>query len=123
MGISETLMAVNLTKEDFENVVKNLREFFALNRRGKSTEVKATVNSMAEKFLQAADKAIHEATARLYQSGEIMQRATKSTTSCRTGSHSSLKSKRRKALTDTAAAKEQAEYEMMIASKVNIGNN
>jgi hypothetical protein len=39
--------------------------------------------------------------------------------SIRSGSHSSLKSERRKALADAATVKDQAEYEMIIARKIN----
>ncbi|CAB3993986.1 Hypothetical predicted protein [Paramuricea clavata] len=98
---------------------------FALDRLGESTEVKDTVNYMAAKFLQATDEAIHEAKRRLHLADEIIHAAgCKTTTSSvetaiRSSSHSPLKSERRKALADAAAAKEQAEYEMIIAHKIN----
>ncbi|CAB3998555.1 Hypothetical predicted protein, partial [Paramuricea clavata] len=125
VGITEALKSVMLSKDVFENVVLSLRELSALDRWGESTEVKDTVNSTAAKFLQATDEAIHEAKRRLHLADEIIHAAGCKTTtssvetSIRSGLHSSLKSEHRKALADAVAAKEQAEYKMIIARKIN----
>ena len=110
VGITEALKSVMLSKDVFENVVLSLR-LSALDRWGESTEVKDTVNSTAAKFLQATDETIHEATRRLHLADEIRHAAGCKTTtssveaSIRSGSHSSLKSERRRALANASAAK------------------
>ncbi len=124
IAITEALSAVKLGKDEFENVVKNLEELWVLDQWGESTEVKETVYSTAERFFQATNEAINEATKRLRQAEETIHTDPKSSVplaevSIKGGSHTSLTSERRRALAEAAAAKEQAEYEMMIAQKTN----
>ena len=92
---------------------------------GESIDAKQTVQKLKESFFQAAECAVQEATRKLGTEDNISARTSSvkskhSRVSEQTRSlRSSLHSERRLALAEAAAAKEQAEYNMMLARLEN----
>jgi hypothetical protein len=103
------------------NSVKSLEVLFAQDKWGEATDVEPTIRKALESFLHAAEFVLQEAAkkldsneSRVANMSSVMSRRLR--TSVKTGStHSSLHSERRMAMAEAAAAKEQAEYNRLIA--------
>ena len=123
--LKEALELLEKEKCEFELAVVNMETLIAQDKWGESIDAKQTVQKLKESFLQAAECAVQEATKKLGTEDNISARTSSvkskhSRVSEQTrSSRSSLRSERRLALAEAAAAKEQAEYDMMLARLEN----
>ena len=122
-SIKEALDSLERERRAFETSVKGLEDLFAQDKWGEAADAEPTIKKTSESFLKAADLVYHEATKKL-ERNEIKStnmfsvKSGRSKNSAKTGSsRSSLHSERRKAIAEAAAAKEQAEYDRLIAQK------
>jgi hypothetical protein len=120
-AIKEALDSLEKERRMLVNSVKSLEVLFAQDKWGEATDVEPTIRKALESFLHAAEFVLQEAAkkldsneSRVANMSSVMSRRLR--TSVKTGStHSSLHSEKRMAMAEAAAAKEQAEYNRLIA--------
>ena len=119
--LKEALDSLEKKRRMFVNSVESLEVLFAQDKWGEATDVEPTVRKAFESFLHAAEFVAQEAAKKLDNNKSRVAntssvRSRKLRTSAKTGStRSSLHLERRIAMAEAAAAKEEAEYDRLIA--------
>ena len=113
--IKETVGVLENERYHFEQILSDLKEIFTQDRWKEAEDVKQTVRYTGDSFRQTTERVLQEASRKVEQleeklsiyAGSATFKSKREETSERTGySRSSLRSERRRALAEAAAAKE-----------------
>lgn len=123
--LGEALKTLETTKSAYQSVVVDLEKLFEQDRWGETIDIVPAVRETSRKYIQLASDIIAKAVDKLSEIAHKDDLSSKgsrrSRRSSRTGSSntSSSSARRLKALADAAAAREQAEYDLLIAQIEN----
>lgn len=122
--LKSVIASLEVSKYSFERILRDLEDIFAQDRWGEAKEVKSTVSQTSQKFLQTVNAVLLEAAGKLKEAVKddelSLKESRRGIFSSRSGSScTSSTNARRKALAEAAAAKKQAEYDLLMAEREN----